>query len=678
MSEKPSRRDVLLIALVLAGATFAVYGQALGHKFISYYDDATYVTENVHVQSGLNGESVRWAFTTYHGANWHPLTWLSHALDVQLFGMNPMGHHLVNVILHVVNTLLLFTVLLRITRSVWKSSFVAALFGVHPQHVESVAWVAERKDVLSALFWMLGMLLYTRYVEKPSLWRYSLVVAALAFGLMAKPMLVSFPIALLLLDYWPLGRFAPPTGKRVKTSRWPGWKLILEKTPMFAVVAASSVATYLAQRAGGAVGVLDQLPMTYRITNALVSYAGYLVKMVWPAHLAFFYRHLRGDLPVWQIAMSALWFVSVSVLVWRHSRKRGYLGAGWLWYVVTLIPVIGIVQVGQQAMADRYTYIPFVGVFVIAAWGIPEIAARLRIPARALSAGALAILCVLWVLTWKQVSYWHDSKTLFEHALDVTEKNDLAHYNLGMLLKRQGRYDEAMRHYEAAIAANPECKEAVTNIGVIYYERKDYEAAIDQYRKALELNPSYATARNNLGLALVDLGRFTEAKMHLELAIKLAPDNAKAYNNLGMALMGLGETNAAVEMFTKAIELDPKDADFHYNFGLGLVRTGNVDEAVKEFRKAVDIRPNDAKFRNNLGNALAQLQDYQGAIVHLREALRIKPDYANAHFNLALALFFTKDYAGAWREMRLAEKCGGSPSPELRKMLSSRMPEPKR
>ena len=595
-----SFRYLLLVAAILFLMTVAAYWRVLSNDFIVYYDDAGYVTDNPHVQAGLTGESVRWAFTSMRCGNWHPLTWISHMADVSLFGMKPMGHHLTNLLLHLANTLLLLVVLRKMTGSLWRSGFVAALFAVHPLHVESVAWVAERKDVLSTFFWLFTLGAYALYTEKPGIKRYLPVIFVYALGLMAKPMLVTLPLILLLLDYWPLGRLRR------------GWSLVWEKLPLLALSAGSSVMTLIAQNRGEAISDLNALPLGMRISNALVSYVSYMGKIFWPAKLAVFYPHPKDSLAVWKIAGSAILLLGISALVLRATRKKPYLGVGWLWYLITLVPVIGILQVGAQSMADRYTYVPLIGLFIVLAWIVPDLAMETKrwgkTSRNALVTVACLVIVILAVGTWVQVGYWHDSSALLQHALDVTEGNFMARLNLGLALSKQGKVDEAIEHYNEAVAIRPDWPEAYYNLGTMLAKRGDTDEAIEAYKEALRLNPEFTAAKVNLAVELIRVGRTEEALQ-----------------------LGQGGSDSA-----------PEAADLHYNMGCLAMREGRHDDAIKEFQAAV----------------------------------RLRPDFGVAHNNLAVEYFFQNDYANAWKEVHLAQRYGYKPNPDFLNALSERMPDP--
>ncbi len=615
MDKTQNKYWVLLIYVILALATFIAYEQVRRNDFVNY-DDDDYVTQNPQVKAGITRESVVWAFTTSHAANWHPLTWLSHMLDCQLFGLNPLWHHLTNLFLHITNTLLLFGVLKRMTGTLWRSAFVAAAFALHPLHVESVAWVAERKDVLSGLFWMLTMWLYIRYAQRPGFATYLLIMLTFALGLMAKQMLVTLPFVLLLLDYWPLGRLqlgqqsggkALPHSKSVKVSYQSStvFHLIGEKIPLFILAVVSGVVTYIVQQSAGAIMKQGEaFPLNIRIANALVSYLGYIVKMIYPSRLAPLYPHPGYSLPMWQAIVSALILAIVSVSIIFTARRR-YLAAGWLWYLGTLAPVIGLIQVGAQAMADRYTYLPLIGIFIMVAWGVAEPVAKWRYRRIGLGISAGLVLAVLLICTRIQVRHWQNNLTLFGHALAVTENNHIMHNNYGNALREKGRMDEAAT----------------------------------QFKEALRINPEYLTARDNISQVFLALGRIEEAIAGFTEVLRLKPDYPNAVNNLGVALQKQGKINEAVEKWKKALELKPDHPDAHYNMGLVLAEQGKYDEAIKHFNEALQAKPDWPGPHNDLGLAYAQLGKLDLAIQNYNEALRLKPDYFKAHYNLGFALF---------------------------------------
>jgi len=495
-------RSNFIVSLFLTIATLAVYWQAGNHEFINY-DDITYVTGNPHLQAGFSPEGIIWAFTSGYAGNWHPLTWISHILDIQLYGMDPGRHHLTNVLFHIGNTLLLFLVFRRMTGALWCSAFIAALFALHPLHVESVAWIAERKDVLSTFFWMLTMGAYAWYVERRGFLRYLLVLLFFILGLMAKPMLVTLPFVLLLLDYWPLSRFqfGHQNGNIVIQRKSVVIRLICEKIPLFALAAASCIVTLFAQQSGGAVCSFSAFPINIRIANALVSYVGYIVKMLWPHQLAVLYPY-PGMLPWIQVIGACLLLVFISILAFMALKRCPWLIVGWVWYIVTLVPVIGLVQVGSQAMADRYTYVPLIGIFIMIAFGVPELMSGWRYRKIGLSTMAVACLLVLMATTWFQVRYWANSVTLFERALAVTENNYVLHSNLGVTLFSKGKVDEAIDHFHDAMRINPRYAKAHNNLGTALIHKGKVKKAIAHFREALRIRPGYSDAHDNLQKAI--------------------------------------------------------------------------------------------------------------------------------------------------------------------------------
>nr|MBC8360831.1 tetratricopeptide repeat protein [Candidatus Desulfatibia profunda] len=474
-----------LVCLFLVIAILAVYWQVRNYSFVNY-DDSQYVTQNHNVQAGLTLESITWSFTAVQASNWHPLTWISHMLDCQLYGMNPGRHHLTNVLLHILNSLLLFLVFMRMTGKLWQSGFVAALFALHPLHVESVAWISERKDVLSTFFWMLSLWGYLRYVERPGVCRYLLLLFLFILGLMTKPMLVTLPFVLLLLDYWPLNRFqSGSSGDGNHSIQRPfDFGLVWEKIPLFLLSAVSSVTTYIVQKSGGAVNSLAAIPFHDRIANAIVSYVSYIGKMIWPNNLAVFYPYQKSIL-LWKVAGAGLLLVVVPVVIFRMVRTKPYFAVGWLWYIGTLVPVIGLVQVGAQGMADRYTYVPLIGIFVIIAWGVPDFMPKWRYRRIGFTVTIAAILAIMMITTRLQIRYWSNSVTLFEHALEVTVDNCIVHAKLGEALAGQGKIDAAVRHYHEALRIKPDFVAALLNLGVALKEKGELNEAINQFMASL-------------------------------------------------------------------------------------------------------------------------------------------------------------------------------------------------
>jgi tetratricopeptide (TPR) repeat protein len=643
----------LLVCLFLILVTLAAFWQARHNEFISL-DDNLYVTENPQVQAGLTVKGLVWALTTTQGGNWHPITWLSHMLDCNLYGLNPGGHHMTNVFFHVANTLLLFLLFQKMTGALWRSAFVAALFALHPLHVESVAWVAERKDVLSTFFWFLTMGMFVRYVEQPRLDRYLFALLCFVLGLMSKPMLITLPFVLLLLDYWPLGRlsFGPlgarPLLREPSTGHHQGsspLRLILEKAPFFALSAASSVVTVFAQRRAGAVGSLEAFPMETRLANSIVSYARYIGKMVWPHDLAVLYPYPEM-IPLWQVVMAGLLLIAGSIILIRWAYSRPYLVIGWFWYLGTLVPVIGLVQVGIQAMADRYTYVPFIGLFIMIAMGLPGILKQWRHRQIALAVSAGLVLSVLCLLTRQQVSLWQNSVTLFNHTLKVTGDNPIIHNNLGVTLMKQGKEKEAWAHYTRALEIKSKYADAQYNLGFLLARQGKDQEAMAQFAKTLRIKPSHAEAHHDLGVLLTRQGKIEEAIQHYIEAVRAKADYGEAYRDLGIVLVSQGREKEAVPYFREALEINPKDYIAHNNLGAALSREGRIGEAMAHYTQALQINPISADAHYNLGSLLA-LQGKDGeAMVHLNEALRINPRDAQGHYQMAAIL----DRQGKTRE----------------------------
>ena len=642
-----------LLAAFLALATIALYWPVTRHDFINY-DDDLYVTANVHVQNGLTLENLKWAFSSVVLGNWHPVTVLSHMLDCQLFGLQPWGHHLTSLLLHALNTALVFLLLRTLTGAVWRSLLVAALFGWHPLRVESVAWVAERKDVLSAGFGFLSLLCYARYArgtearsQKAEARRiasgYGLALLFFACGLMSKPMLVTWPFVMLLLDYWPLKRFA---GGQLKVTGSPApnlqpstfnSQLLTEKIPFFVLAAAAGLVTYLVQKQEGAVMTVDHFPPGARAGNALMAYGRYLGKTFWPADLAVFYPH-PGDWPLAEVLLAGVLLAGISALVFVKRRRQPYLLVGWLWFVGTLAPVIGLVQVGEQAMADRYTYIPSVGVLIMSVWGAYELTRRWRHQVILLALASAVALILCFALTREQLGYWQDSETLFRHALDVTQNNHIAHNNLGDALLEKGQADDAIRQFQEVIRLKPNDADAYNNLGNALGEQGRIDEAISDYHEALRLKPDNASAHYSLGAALEAKGQTDGAISQYQEALRLNPDDVAAHNNLGNAYLNKGQTDEAISQYQEAIRIKPDYANARNNLGVALASHGRNDEAISQYQEAIRIKPDYPDAHNNLGVALGRKGQLDEAISQFQEAIRLKPDYPNAQSNLAQAL----------------------------------------
>lgn len=602
-------RREYLIGAGLTLATLAVYGQVISHQFINL-DDDIYIYENPMVTAGLTARGLAWAFTTFHAANWHPLTWLSHMLDIQIFGLNPGSHLAVNVVLHVLNTLLLFVLLQYMTHRPWRSALVAALFSLHPIHVESVAWAAERKDVLSTFFGLLSMLAYVRYAKaSSSSWKQFLpVTLSLALALMSKPMFVTWPFAMLLLDYWPLKRIQwhPHDGlTRLARGFIP---LAREKIPVFVLVVASMAITYVAQAQGGAVRQLSDAPVSMRISNAIVSYGRYLASLFWPSGLGVYYPFSPVGIPPWQVVGSLALVACVTVAAVRTMEARGYLFAGWAWYLGTLIPVLGLVQVGGQAMADRYSYIPSVGIFVMLVWGVADLVTQRRVQYRATVFTAIICLMLLGSLAWIQVGYWRDSITLFRHTLLVAPDNLVIHYNLGHALGKQGDLNEAVTHFAEALRIKPDFPDALINIGVTLNDQRRFAEATTYLTRAIELEPRSSKAHLQLGIALAQDGNSNEALPHFYQALEFAPGDPGVRTNLGLMLARAGKLPEAAEQLNEALRLNPNSPEAHNNLGLVLLMQGEPEKSVLHFSTALRLKPEFKLAQDNLNRAQAQIK----------------------------------------------------------------------
>ncbi len=667
----PSRTS-LWICLALALATLAVYSQVRHFDFVNY-DDPDYSTTNPHLRAGLTIENAAWAFTSSYAANWIPLTWISHMLDRELFGWNAGADHAVNLLLHILSSILLFELLTRMTQARWPSAFVAFAFALHPLHVESVAWIAERKDVLSALFFFLTIWTYLNYVDRPAAWRYVLVAAMFACALLSKSMTVTLPLVLLLLDFWPLNRLT----RRARDAHAPtSARILIEKTPLLALSIAASILTFLAQRSGGAV-IADLLPLGLRIENALVSYSVYLLKFLWPSNLAVFYPYF--EIPAWQAVLAGLALAGITFVVIMQRRERPYLAMGWFWYLGTLVPAIGLIQVGVQSRADRYTYLPVIGIAIMLAWGASDLVAR-RVALKPAVAAIAALVCASWMaLTWSNLQSWRNSATLFQRAIAATQDNYVAYSNLGAALRHDGRVDDAIPNFERALSikphfadaqsglgealltegrldeAAPHLAEAVrlepqsatahVNLGAMLSKRGDSSAAAGQYRIALQLDPDSAPAHCGLGVALGEQRRTEEALAQLYESIRIDPAYADAHYNLGRLLGLSGRNEEAITQFSETVRLQPGNAEAHYNLGIALATSARMKEAAAEFRKAVETKPDYVNARFNYASALANLEDFDEAIAQFQALLRIAPDFKPARDSLAQAIALKNESA---------------------------------
>jgi len=682
----------------LAAVTLAVYWPVTGYDFVNY-DDTDFIAANPIIRAGVTAGGLRYAMGAEVARNWHPVTVFSHMLDCQIFGVRAGGHHLTSLLLHIANSLLVFLVLKRMTAALWRSALVAALFAWHPLHVESVAWIAERKDVLSAFFWWLAIWAWLGYAaalknpgSKSKLF-YTLAVLLYGMAAMSKPMVVTLPFVLLLLDFWPLGRFhrraAPPPVRDGRAKSRPAppvarpagdfaapWRLLLEKIPFFAISAAICCKTFLVQKNGGAMWDAAHLPLATRIGNALISYVRYPAKMFWPANLSALYIG-TGAWRAWQVAGAAVLLAGVTAWIVAQARRRPWLAMGWFWHAGMLVPVIGLVQVGMQTMADRYTYLPMIGLFIILAWSGADLAARFH-PPRFLPALAAALsLAACLFLTSRQIPCWKDSETLFKKMIDVSNRNFMAHYNLGNFYSRQGKSDAAIEQYQLALAAEPSYADAHNNLAEQFLAQKQYDQAIQHYQEAARIQPS-ATAWYNLANCFADAARargdtnlFAQSVRAFQQSVQLDPNFFAAHNNFGMvwqdqrqdvlaisefqaavlekpdleiahfslanSLSRLGRLEEAIAQYQVAASLNPARAESFGSQGLCYVRLGKMEEAARLFQHVIQLTPSDPGAYDNLGNTLGSLGKYDDAISAFRQALQLNPGDFQAEFNLGLS-----------------------------------------
>lgn len=626
-------RIKLLISLLIIIATLAAYRHITNFDFIGV-DDELYLTKNRQVQNGLTFEGVVWAFTTFHAANWHPVTWLSHMLDCRFYGLNPMGHHWTNLQLHAANSLLLLFILFKMTGALWRSAFVAALFALHPLHVESVAWVAERKDVLSTFFGFLTIGAYYRYVQRPQILEYLLIILLLSLGLMAKPMLVTLPFVLLLLDFWPLEQFSLQRTQPYRATLKRALQLVREKIPLFIAVVISSVLTFLAQQSQGAVGSLTSFSIGARISNALVSYVRYIGKAIWPQKLSVFYPY-PDSIPAWQPIGAALLIAGACCLAVQYSKRYPYIAVGLFWYLGTLVPVIGLVQVGPQAIADRYTYIPLIGIFIIVAWGAWDLLAKRRWRKEILAVSAVIILSILTVRTYFQVSHWKNSIAVFENAVKVTENNYWAYNNLGTAYGKKND-DMAISSYNKALNIKPDYTAALFNIGTSFMEKGSFDKAVSYFNKALKIDPKDVDVHNNLGSIFFIRRKLDKASLHYNEILKIDPENADAHSNLANVLSAQGKLDEAAWNYEQAIKINPDHKDAYYNFGELLLKQRKINEAAAHFAEAIKIDPNYWKAYNYIGVILAQQGKIKRADMFFSKAIQLRPDYPEARKNLKI------------------------------------------
>ncbi len=666
------RWRVPAVCLFLAAAVWLVFGQTLHHGFVNF-DDDEYVYNNAHVAHGLTRQGIVWAFTTASSAYWHPLTWLSYMLDCQLWGLHAGGHHLTSVLLHTANAVLLFLVLWRMTGlrgnnlprssssssqpgtggktavesasarqagALWGSALVAALFAIHPLDVESVAWMSERKNVLSTFFWLLTMGAYAGYVARPGWRRYTLVLFCFTLGLMSKPMLVTLPFVLLLLDYWPLQRISITSADEDKHLTLPVRRaagLALEKVPLLLLAAVSSVLTFLGQKNLHSVTSLKESPLGMRLARIPVNYAEYLRDIFWPKNLTILYPYSLTLSSV-TVALCVVLLVGITVLVFWAVKSKPYLAVGWFWFLGTFVPVIGLVQVGNTPVADRFTYVPQIGLYLMLVWAVGDWTISWRYRRLVLGAGASVVLVALMAGAWKQTTYWRDGESLWTHQLACDPGNVHAHGNLGNILIQEGRVDEGMAHYQQALQIRPDDAEIQNNLGNALLQRGEVDEAIAHLQKAWEIKPGDAEINNNLGNALLQKGEADEAIVHYRKALQIQPGSAEIHNSLANALLQKGAVDEAITQYQEALRIKPDYVDADNNLGSALFQKGNVDEAIIYYRKALQIKPDDAEACHNLGCALARRGSVDEAMRQYQKALQIKPEYPDAQIDLAWLL----------------------------------------
>ena len=601
------QKQKILLSLVLAVAAVVLYYPADSHPFVNF-DDNLYVSENAHVTSGLHWSTVKWAFTTFDEGNWHPLTWLSHAADCQFYGLNPAGHHDTNLVLHALNVVLLFWVLQQATGYIGRSAMAAALFALHPLNVETVVWIAERKNLLSMAFFLLALGAYRRYTLKPAGSRYAVVALLYALGLMAKPQIITFPFVLLLWDYWPLQRISLAGRADTELAKVPQRtfsQLVIEKLPLFAITAASAIITVNAQRAGHAFRVY---PLTVRLENAVVAYASYVKKAFWPVDLAPMYPHPGNAIARWQVWAALVLLLAITALAVGEARRRRYVAVGWLWFLGTLVPMIGLVQVGTQAMADRYAYLPLIGVFIMFCWSVADWGAQRRVSTTWLWSGAIAVLLMLAWMAHQQVDYWEDNVTLWTRALQVTRNNWVAEDNLGGALMEQGKLDAAISHFRAAAAIYP--GDPVSHLDIGFYEQQhnNWPQAIQQYQEVLNATPSpklRAEAYNNLALIERDLGEYAAARQYFRQAVDISPRYVGAWVGLGLASQKTGDLSAAIQAYSRAAEIQPSGLSYAL-LAQALNQAGRKEESRAATQQARSLSSNFAETERSADYVLTQ------------------------------------------------------------------------
>lgn len=636
------QKIILAVYLCLAVFTAAVYWQVGNFDFINF-DDTAYVTENTRVQSGLSLENIRWAFTTTDAEFWHPLTWLSLLLDFEIYGLKAGGFHITNLILHILASLLLFWFVSRSSGTVWRSAFVAAFFALHPVHVESVAWVAERKDTLSAFFFMLTLCSYVYYTEKPGMIRYVVSLLCFVCGLMSKSMLVTLPVILILIDFWPLGRITDrQTG--FKTSRIlsiPVWQ-IREKLPFFMLSGIFAILTVMAQDVVNS----PTWPLGQRAANAVVGLATHVINIVLPHHLGIFYP-FDSQIPITKIILALLFLIAISIAAIYFIKKAPFIFTGWLWFIFMLLPVIGIIPLGKHSIADRYTYLASIGISFILAWGAPAIFKSEILRKKVLPAVGIVYMAALAIFTWIQCSYWQNNFVLYHHTLNVTQNNAMVRYNLAHAYIMNGEYAEAKKHLLEAVRINPRHDDYHANLGGIYMKERDFDKAVYHFREGLKINDGNAVIHCNLGATLADTGKTAEAIEHYKKAIELNPDYSEAYYRFGSVLMKLGKMDEAAEKFRLALLADPDHPGAHSYMADICIKQGKIKEAIGHNREILRIAPDNLSALNNLGAHHSMQGQYDESIGYYRRALDLSPNNPEIVFNIGRVLSMKGDHQAA-------------------------------
>jgi tetratricopeptide (TPR) repeat protein len=666
------RHQRLIISFSLVVMSLSVFWPVTQNEFL-IYDDEDYILENRFVSKGWTKDGFIWAFNSKLHGHWHPLTWLSHMTDVQLFGLDSKAHHLMNLLFHTASVLLLFRVLNRMTGTIWQSAFAAAVFAFHPLNVESVAWAAERKNVLSTLLWMLTLMTYVRYSEQPGLLRYLLTLSLFAMGMMSKVMIITLPCVLLLLDYWPLcrlrwGQSCGPVHDRFQKTSF--LKLLLEKIPFFALGLITALLTlYLIYSGRGVRAGTSYLRENYVGIN-LVSYVEYLYKMFWPKDLTISYLAPYKAV-LWQAVGSGILLAIITLFAFWMVRRMPPLLVGWLWYLGTLVPVLRVFTRAPLAIADRYMYIPMIGILLMVSWGVPELIGRWRRRTFFLGPLACAVIAVCITLTWSQLRYWQDSVSLFRHTLAIIPDHSLAHTNLGVALKRKGMLDEAISHFEKALKKRPDFDKALVNLAATLNQQGKTQEAIPFYEKAVQIKPNHPELHNDLGLALYRQGRIREATDHFLEAVSLNPRSSKIQNNVGMAYARDGEFSKAMVHFQEAVRLDPDFADAHNNMGNVFAEVGKIDDAVQAYEKALEINPSFVGARLNLGLTFLHQGKTDDAIVQFIRLIMEEPDLDLARFHLGRAYLTKGDREAALQVYEVLIRKNRQLARELYRMILS-------